>query len=76
MGLTIAEALRAEGELEGERKGRQHSLVSLLRQKFGPQVTKKVVAGVQKTTDLKTLDKWLGNVLTAGTLKDVGVPMK
>lgn len=72
MGRTIAEALREEGKLEGK----QQSLVMLLRRKFGRKVTSAVVASIEKTEDIATLDEWLGNILDAQTLEEVGIPVK
>src|SRR5437016_2241877 len=66
MGRTIAEALREEGKLEGKLEGtleaKLETLVSLMRRKFGRKVTSAFVAQIAKTTDLHTLDEWLGNV--------------
>jgi Putative transposase, YhgA-like len=76
MGRTIAEALREEGKLEGILEGKQQTLVSLLRRKFRKKVTAAIVSNVERTTDIATLDVWLGNVLDATTLDEVGVPLK
>jgi putative YhgA-like transposase len=76
MGRTIAEALREEGKLEGKLEGtletKQQDLVLLLRRKFGRKVTAALVAKIERTKDLQTLDKWLGNILDADTLEDIG----
>ena len=31
---------------------------------------------VERTTDIATLDEWLGNILDANTLGEVGIPVK
>jgi hypothetical protein len=36
----------------------------------------RVVRNVERTTDIATLDEWLGNILDATTLDEVGVPTK
>jgi predicted transposase YdaD len=86
VGRTIAEALREEGKREGRREGRregkqegvveakQQTLVLLLRRKFGRKLTTAVTGVIQATRDLPTLDEWLGNVLDADTLEEVGIP--
>jgi len=76
MGQTIAEALREEGMIEGELKGKRQTLLLLLRQKFGRKVTPAVVASIEKTSDLDTLDQWLAKLLNANTLDVVGIPAR
>jgi hypothetical protein len=48
----------------------------LLRKKFGNKVTPTVAAAIHRTRDLQTLDEWLGNILAADALEDVGVPVR
>jgi hypothetical protein len=88
VGQTIAESLREEGELKGRREGRiegelegtlktkQQDLILLLRRKFGKKVTSAIVAQVERTMDLPTLDQWLTNFVDANTLEAVGIPLK
>ena len=80
MGQTIAEALREEGKLEGKLEGtleaKQQTLVSQLRRKFRKKVTLAIVSQVERTKDIATLDQWLGNLVDAETLDEVGVPIK
>jgi hypothetical protein len=80
MGQTIAEALREEGEKKGRREGRleakQETLIAQMRLKFGRKVTAAIKAAIAKTSDIDKLDEWLGNVLDATTVDDVGVPLK
>ncbi len=80
MGQTIAEALREEGKLEGKLEGtleaKQQTLVSQLRRKFRKKVTLAIVSQVERTKDIATLDQWLGNLIDAETLDEVGVPIK
>jgi hypothetical protein len=84
MGQTIAEALREEGKREGNREGelrgtvraKQQTLVMLLRRKFGRKVTSVLVTTIERTKDLPTLDTWLGNLLDAQRVEDVGIPGK
>jgi hypothetical protein len=76
MGQTIAEALREEGKLEGSLEAKQQTLVMLLRRKFGRKVTAAIVAAIERTKDLPTLDTWLGNILDANRVEEVGIPGK
>jgi hypothetical protein len=76
MGQTIEEAIHEEGEQQGIVKGKQQSLIQLLRRKFGRKVTAAIVANIQKTKDLAILDEWLGNFVNAGTVDEVGIPVK
>ena len=76
MGRTIAEALRDEGKLEGERKAKQQTLLLQLRHKFGRKVTSAMAQHIERTKDAQTLDQWLGNILDAETLEEVGIPVK
>jgi predicted transposase YdaD len=92
MGQTMAEVLHQRGRLEGIQEGRlegmqegkregqleakKQTLLLLLRRKFGRKLTVTVKDNVEKTTDLARLDEWLGNVLDANTLADVGIPLK
>jgi hypothetical protein len=82
MGRTIAEALREEGKRKGRREGKregvvegkQETLVFQLRRKFGRRLTPAITAVIEGTREVRTLDGWLGNVLDADTLEDVGIP--
>jgi hypothetical protein len=76
MGQTIAEALREEGERKGRIEGKQETLLLQLRQKFGNKVTRAVAASIHRTRDLRMLDEWLGNVVAADALEDVGVSVR
>ena len=76
MAQTIAEALRAEGVVQGELKGKRESLLVLLRQQFGRKVTPAIVAGIKGTSDLATLDEWLAKVLKADTLEELRLPVR
>jgi hypothetical protein len=77
MGQTIAEALREEGMMEGERKGelkaKRETLIMQLRQKFGGKVTPAIVGNIEKTSDLDMLDHWLAELLDAETLQELGI---
>ncbi len=77
MGRTIAEALRAEGRIEGKIEGaleaKQQAVVMLLRRKFGRKANAAVMAKVRTTKDLQTLDQWLGNIIDADTVEEVGI---
>jgi hypothetical protein len=80
MGQTIAEALREEGLIEGEHrgelKGRRQILLLQLRQKFGRKVTPAVVAAIERTNDVGTLDQWLATILEAADLNELGIPVR
>ena len=75
--LTMAEALRREGEARGEAKGeakgavrgKRDALLLLLRQRFGP-LPAAAVARVGKARAAE-LDVWFGRVLTAASLDEV-----
>jgi len=81
---SIADALREvgkeEGLIEGRREGRiegkKDSLTMLLRHKFASAVTPAIESIVHRTTSAVILDEWLLNLLTANTLKDIGIRRK
>ncbi len=74
---TIADALRKEGEAKGELKGRlngkQETLILQLQRKFGHRAAIAVAAQIQKTKDDQLLDEWLGRVIDAETLEEIGI---
>ena len=80
MGQTIAEALKDEGRNEGRQEGRQEeaiaarrqTLLMLLQKRFGP-LPKKTVARIRAAKDVQQLDVWLGKVVTAENLSDLGI---
>jgi hypothetical protein len=80
MGQTIAEALREEGEKKGRREGRleakQQTLIALLRRKFKRKVATAITATIENTSDIDKLDEWLGNLLDAKTVEEVGIPLE
>jgi hypothetical protein len=76
MGKTIADALREEGERKGILKGKQETLLLQLRRKFGKKVTPAMVANIRRTKKLESLDEWLGRILEADALEDVGIPVR
>ncbi len=70
---TIADALREEGEAKGKLSGRQETLILQLQRKFGRPSALAVASQVRKTKDVKLLDKWLGSVINAQTLEELGI---
>jgi hypothetical protein len=76
MGQTIAEALREEGKMEGSLESKRQTLLMQLRLKFGRKVPSAMVTIIQRTKDLSTLDTWLGNIVHAQQLEDIGIPGK
>ena len=42
----------------------------------GPLLPSAILANIKKTRDVNTLDEWLGNILDADTLEEVGVPLR
>jgi hypothetical protein len=78
MGQTIADALREEGKREGRREGKlegkQQALVLQMQRRFGRKATAAFIATIEKTTAAQTLDKWLGNIVDAKTVEDIGIP--
>jgi hypothetical protein len=71
--MTIAEALKAEGEAKGEAKGRLDDarvmLQGLLEEKFGA-VPEAARQRIQATTDLTRLHAAARGVLHLGSLED------
>jgi hypothetical protein len=54
-------------------EAKQETLLLQLRQRFGKKVTPTVAVKIHKTRDAHTRDEWLGKVLEAGALEDVGI---
>ena len=80
MNQTFAEAFREqgklEGRLEGNVEGKQQALVLLLRRKFGRRLMPGHVAKIENTTDPRQLDEWLGKLLDASSIAEVGIPSR
>ena len=84
MGRTIAEALKSAGLKEGLKKGRneglkegelrlgRQTLLHQLRQRFG-HLPDRTVAAVEATTNVEQLNAWLGRVIGAHSLQDMGI---
>jgi hypothetical protein len=80
MHQTIAEALKAEGRKEGEKRGEKRGelralrqvLLRQLRQRF-PALPQTVAQRVEATTDIGQLQEWIDRVLTAETVKQMGI---
>jgi hypothetical protein len=70
---TIADEFREEGREEGEVRSRRHTLIHQLRRRFG-EIPPPVEQTVEATNDIHQLHEWLMAVVTAETLKDVGIP--
>jgi len=78
MGKTIADQLREEGAREGERKGaraaaittRQKTLIRQLKRRFG-DVPPSITDTIHATRDVRQLDRWLDQVITAAGLEDI-----
>jgi predicted transposase YdaD len=72
MPRTIAEALKEEGRREGSIGTLQDTLLRLMRQRFTkvPASVEKVIRATQQAEQLNT---WLDRVLTAPTLKAMGI---
>jgi hypothetical protein len=56
----------------GEQRGRQKTLIRLLRRKF-PEVPDTVVQQVEATEDIEQLDRWLDGMLDVETLDELGL---
>ncbi len=67
--MTIAEALKAEGKVEGRLEDAREMLQGLLEEKFGP-LPEAVRERVQATTDLGRLHAAARGVLHLGRLAD------
>jgi hypothetical protein len=74
MGRTIAEALIEQGKHEEALASRKETLLLQLRKRF-KKVPRKIEARIAATTNLQDLKTWLGNVIDAATLADVGIPV-
>ncbi|MGW4245012.1 Rpn family recombination-promoting nuclease/putative transposase [Nocardia sp. NPDC004722] len=70
--MTTADRLRAEGEVQGEARGRAKSLIELLSLKFG-ELPQKATTAID-SADPKLLQLWTARVLTADTLDEVFQP--
>jgi predicted transposase/invertase (TIGR01784 family) len=74
MGKSIAEALKDEGFLEGRQEGvlefKREDLLRALRVKF-KRVPAAIQAEINATQDIKRLEDWLDEVVTATALADV-----
>lgn len=68
MGKTIADMFKEEGEV----RGRRHTLLRVLRARFG-DLPEDVVKTVEATEDLATFDDWMDRILTAETLKEMRI---
>jgi hypothetical protein len=67
-----ADVLIEQGRQEGAIKGKQETVLILLRDKFGrvPRATEKVI---RATENRAQLNAWARRILTAGSLDDMGV---
>jgi hypothetical protein len=78
MTRTIAEVMMEEGRLKGQQEealaARKETLLLQLRQRF-KKVPRKLEARITSTTNLEDLKTWLGKVIGAATLEDVGIPV-
>ena len=84
MAQSMAEVLREEGRLKGREEGREEGqrieIIRSRQQMLERLVTKRfkkipatVIARINNTTDVKLLDAWLDTVVTARTLKSMGI---
>jgi len=67
--MTIAEKLRNEGKLEGERKGKIEFAIRILSKRFGNQLTEEIKNKIRKA-DEKTID-YIGDNLLEITIEDL-----
>jgi flagellar biosynthesis/type III secretory pathway protein FliH len=84
MGKTIAQDLEERGIQQGmqqgmqqglergELRGRQATLIRQLHKRF-TNVPDEIVRAIEATQDIERLDDWLERILTARTLRDIGV---
>jgi predicted transposase/invertase (TIGR01784 family) len=74
MGKSIAELIKEEGILEGREEGvleaKRETLIRLLRLKF-KRVPAAIEAEINATQDVRKLDDWLDELVTAKTLSDI-----
>jgi hypothetical protein len=73
MKQTYAEKLLAEGQEKGELLALRKTLLQLLRQRFR-KVPASIETTVNNTSDVGQLETWIGRVVTASTLSDIGIP--
>ena len=72
MGKTIAQALIEEGMEKEKVNSRQTMLIRLLDKRFG-RVPDETLQAIQATQDVDQLDGWLDRLVTAKSLRDVGI---
>ena len=72
MGKTIAQELEERGMERGELRARQTTLSRQLRKRFR-DLSAEVVQTIEATEDIAQLDEWLDRVVTAKSLRDVGI---
>ena len=76
MGRTIADELMEKGETRGRKKEqvrlRRQILLKLLQSRFGV-LPRETVAAVKGNKSVQELDKWLGRIVTAGNLEEMGI---
>jgi hypothetical protein len=69
---TIAESLIEEGEIKGRREQAAKMLLRQLRIRFG-DLSASIEQTIQTTRDLALLERWHERLITAQSLKDVGI---
>lgn len=67
--MTIAEKLRNEGKLEGEREGKLEFAIRILSKRFGNQLTEEIKNKIRKA-DEKTID-YIGDNLLEITIEEL-----
>ena len=72
MGKTIAQELEERGMERGELRARQTTLIRQLRKRFR-DLSAEIVQTIEATEDIAQLDEWLDRVVTAKSLREVGI---
>ncbi len=72
MGKTIADELMDKGRKQEAVRSRRQILLALLGQRFG-DLPEQTVAAIQSNKSIRELDMWLGRVVTATTLEEIGI---
>ncbi len=62
--------LRAEGEARGRAEGEARAIVTFLRTR-GIEINPEVAARIEATTDLATLELWLGRAATVSSVEEL-----
>lgn len=72
MRRSVADMFREEGMAIEAVRSRRQMLLRLLRKRFG-DLPQRIVEAVEATEDVEQPDAWLDRILSAKTLKQMGI---